>query len=64
MTGRARAVPERLLAHSEKTLFTPHLGSAVDRVRREITLAAAKSIVQCLDGLKPDGAVNQVVAAS
>jgi phosphonate dehydrogenase len=63
-SDRPRAVPERLLAHSEKTLFTPHLGSAVDRVRREITLEAAKSIVQCLDGLKPDGAVNQVVAAS
>ncbi len=61
---RPRAVPERLLKLREKTLFTPHLGSAVDRVRRQIALEAAKSIVQCLEGRRPDGAVNHPVAPS
>ena len=31
-------------------LFTPHLGSAVDAVRRQIELRAARNIVQALRG--------------
>ncbi|MFQ5937937.1 MAG: phosphonate dehydrogenase, partial [Acidiferrobacterales bacterium] len=38
---RPRLIPRELLAQSEKTLFTPHLGSAVHRVRVAIEMAAA-----------------------
>jgi phosphonate dehydrogenase len=37
-----------LIAHNDKTLFTPHLGSAVDAVRREIALEAAHNITSAL----------------
>jgi phosphonate dehydrogenase len=44
----------------EKTLFTPHIGSAVGRVRLKIAMQAASAIVQCLEGKQPDWAVNQI----
>jgi phosphonate dehydrogenase len=56
--GRPAAIHPALLAQRERTLFTPHLGSAVDGVRREITLHAARSIQQALAGQQPDGALN------
>ncbi|MEM7223597.1 MAG: phosphonate dehydrogenase [Pseudomonadota bacterium] len=56
---RPYTISNRLLA-SEKTILTPHLGSAVDDVRLEIAMAAANSIVQCLRGERPQGAVNVV----
>ncbi|MDR3581248.1 MAG: phosphonate dehydrogenase [Oryzomonas sp.] len=39
-----------LLADHGKTVFTPHLGSAVDGVRREIELETARSILSVLHG--------------
>jgi len=48
-----------LMADSDHTLFTPHLGSAVKQVRMEIELAAAKSILQALSGEAPAGVINQ-----
>lgn len=51
-------IPAGLLGARDKTFFTPHLGSAVDRVRVEIGLRAADAIVQYLRGERPDGAVN------
>lgn len=59
VSGGRERIPGALLTH-ERTLFTPHLGSAVAVVRREIELAAARSILQALDGHRPDGAVNDV----
>jgi phosphonate dehydrogenase len=59
------ALPERpqevsaRLRESHKAVLTPHLGSAVDRVRREIALEAAESILQALRGEVPTGAVNR-----
>jgi phosphonate dehydrogenase len=53
-----RNIPGRLLA-SDRTLFTPHLGSAVKDVRLEIELAAAHAILQALDGQRPDDAINE-----
>jgi phosphonate dehydrogenase len=35
-----------------------HLGSAVDSVRREIAMEAARNIIQGLNGEVPMGAVN------
>lgn len=60
--GRPRSIPPRLLAHPA-TVFTPHLGSAVDDVRRQMGLAAAGQVRQVLAGQRPDGAVNAVTAA-
>jgi phosphonate dehydrogenase len=54
---RPREIPEVLLAHP-RTLFTPHLGSAVDSVRREIALQAARNILQVLAGEQPANAIN------
>jgi phosphonate dehydrogenase len=57
---KPQTIPQELLSNSEKTFFTPHLGSAVDDVRREITLEAARNILQVLNGEIPDGAVNSL----
>jgi len=53
------AIDFGLLANPEQTLFTPHLGSAVDRARLEIELSAARSIVQGLRGERPVDAINE-----
>jgi phosphonate dehydrogenase len=58
---RPRSIPQSLLDDTDHTFFTPHLGSAVDQIRREITLEAARHILQAMDGQKPDGAVNSPV---
>jgi len=58
---RPRSIPQALLDDTEHTFFTPHLGSAVDEIRREIALEAARHILQALNGVKPDGAVNSPV---
>lgn len=47
-----------LLTHPA-TLFTPHLGSAVERVRREIELRAAGNIADWAHGLAPRDALNR-----
>jgi len=52
----AREIPPALLAHP-RTVFTPHLGSAVDDVRRAMGLFAAEQVRQGLAGERPDGAV-------
>jgi phosphonate dehydrogenase len=57
-TDRPRSIPQALLDDTDHTFFTPHLGSAVDEVRREIALEAARHILQALKGEKPDGAIN------
>ena len=56
---RSRAIPSRLLADREHTLFTPHLGSAVDEVRLAIEIEAATNILQALRGELPRGALNR-----
>lgn len=58
LPDRPLEVSARLL-ESDKTVLTPHLGSAVDCVRREIALQAAESMLQALRGEVPAGAVNQ-----
>lgn len=61
LPGHPRAVPPVLREHPA-TLFTGHMGSAVDGVRRDIALAAARSVIQVLRGQRPDGAVNDISA--
>lgn len=57
LPDRPRAVDARLLAHP-RTLFTPHLGSAVDRVRRAIADSATDNIIDVLNGRPPRDAIN------
>lgn len=57
---RPRDIQQALLSNREQTLFTPHLGSAVDKIRRAIAMEAAYSILQALSGECPHGAVNSV----
>jgi phosphonate dehydrogenase len=48
-----------LIAQTEKTLFTPHLGSAVREVRYEIEMRAAQNIARALAGRRPPDAINE-----
>jgi phosphonate dehydrogenase len=55
---RPRSVSPRLLALRDRTLFTPHLGSAVASARLAIEHAAADAIAAVLGGRAPGNAVN------
>lgn len=57
-SDRPAAVAARLRTPDARTVLTPHLGSAVASVRRDIALAAADNVLQCLAGERPAGAVN------
>lgn len=59
LSGRPREVCARLLAHP-RTLFTPHLGSAVSEVRIAIEHRAVDNIEAVLSGKKPPDAINSV----
>jgi phosphonate dehydrogenase len=59
LPGHPVQIPPGLLSHP-RTLFTPHLGSAVDSVRRDMSLAAARQVEQALAGQRPDHAVNDL----
>lgn len=58
-SDRPSRVEPRLCAPSAPTLLTPHIGSAVEDVRREIERSAARSIVEALSGQAPRLAVNR-----
>ncbi|MBU1229937.1 MAG: hydroxyacid dehydrogenase [Proteobacteria bacterium] len=64
LPGRPNAVVKALLDPELRTVFTPHLGSAVEQVRLEIAMEAAENIVEALQGLRPHGAVNSPIHAS
>jgi len=61
LRDRPREIYPRLLRLTDRTLFTPHLGSAVASARLQIELAAAGSILQALRGEHPSGAINNPV---
>jgi phosphonate dehydrogenase len=56
---RPGAIAPGLLAERERTVLTPHLGSAVDEARKDIALAAARNILDVLEGRPPRDAVNR-----
>jgi phosphonate dehydrogenase len=58
LENRPSDIDQRLTDLSSPTVFTPHIGSAVTDVRREIELSAARSILDVLAGRTPLGAVN------
>ena len=59
---RPLAISARLLANTAQTLFTPHIGSAVDSVRLAIEMEAATNILQVLNNQSPQGAINLPVS--
>lgn len=58
---RPREIEPRFRAVGARTFLTPHLGSAVENVRREIELTAARSILEALAGDVPEFAINASV---
>jgi phosphonate dehydrogenase len=58
--GRPLSISRRLLAMSDKTVFTPHTGSAVTEVRMAIEREAALNIIDVLRGKPPRNAVLDV----
>jgi len=57
-SDRPLDVPAQLLANAERTVLTPHIGSAVDKVRLDIAMCAARNIVQFLNNEQPDDIVE------
>ncbi|MEQ8823172.1 MAG: NAD(P)-dependent oxidoreductase [Filomicrobium sp.] len=53
-----------VLRTSDQTVLTPHIGSAVRRVREEIELSAARSIIDVAEGRLPSGVVNSHVKST
>jgi phosphonate dehydrogenase len=58
LEDRPTRIDPRLTTSSAPTVFTPHIGSGVTDVRREIELSAARSVLDVLAGRIPSGAVN------
>jgi phosphonate dehydrogenase len=58
LDDRPACIDPRLTTTLAPTVFTPHIGSGVTGVRREIELTAARSILDVLAGRVPFGAVN------
>ena len=59
LADRPGQVEPRLLAEP-RTVFTPHLGSAVARVRLAIEHRAADNVIAVLEGREPPDAVNRL----
>jgi len=57
---RPGSINQRLIMHSDCTVFTPHLGTAVPEFRIEIMRMQALNVLQALRGEKPAGAINRV----
>lgn len=55
---RSVNVPDALLAFPERTLFTPHLGSATVDARMMIERCAAENVLAALRGTRPPDAIN------
>jgi phosphonate dehydrogenase len=59
LPDRPKAINPRLRTHP-RTLFTPHLGSAVEHVRCAIEWRAAENIGDALAGKRPRDAINEL----
>ncbi len=57
---RPDCINQDLIRLSDRTIFTPHLGTAIPEVRREIIKIQALNVLQALRGEKPAGAINRV----
>ncbi|NEQ96001.1 MAG: hydroxyacid dehydrogenase [Cyanothece sp. SIO2G6] len=61
---RPRTIELRLLQDRDRTFFTPHLGSAIESVRREIAMEAAVNLVQALRGETPQNQITGPLESS
>ena len=59
--NRPRELNPGLLRLTDRTLFTPHLGSAVASARSDIERSAANNILAALRGERPADAINHPV---
>jgi phosphonate dehydrogenase len=57
LSTRPTEIAASLLSHP-RCVFTPHIGSATATARRAVETQAARSILQALWGMRPEGAVN------
>ena len=57
---RPDSINQRLITHSDCTVFTPHLGTAIPEFRIEIMRIQALNVLQALRGEQPTGAINRV----
>ena len=57
LVDRPQSISRELLAH-DRTIFTPHIGSAVHSVRLAIEQSAADNIIAALQGRVPPDAIN------
>ena len=64
LPDRPRSISRDLLDATDRTVFTPHLGSAVDEVRRDISEAAARHLFQFFNGETPEGRVISADASA
>lgn len=55
---RPQHIETMLLQAQDRTVLTPHLGSAVDLIRQQIEMEAANNIVDFLQGKTPRGRIN------
>jgi phosphonate dehydrogenase len=55
---RPQEIAERLRTMTDRTVFTPHLGSAVASVRRAIEFQAAQNVIDFFSGKAPRGLVT------
>lgn len=62
LDSRPNAISKALRCHP-RTLFTPHLGSAVDSTRNEMSMKAAEQVRSALLGERPEYAVNNITSA-
>ncbi len=54
-------INKSLIAQKERTLFTPHLGTAIVETRIRMAIFQAQAILNLLLGKVPDGAVNHPI---
>ena len=54
---RPTGIHPRLVAETDKTLLTPHIGSAVNKVRLAIELEAVHNLIEFAHGSRPRGAL-------
>jgi len=56
---RPTSIYPALLKQAGKTLFTPHLGSAVAEIRLKIEMRAARNVAEAFSGRRPPDAINE-----
>ncbi len=61
---RPKEVHHGLIENWSHTLLTPHIGSAVTRVREEMAMQAVENVIAFFDGQTPQGALNAAAVAA